>query len=132
MELKEFNLEQAKAGAPVCTRDGKPVEIVKFNRICNGRYPIIALVTRYKEDPEQIACYYTLRGTFHGNGIPSKMDLMMRSSGRVGYINLFKSEYEDGLYSDGIIYHNEDVAKVNGARQIGHTYIKTVKIDLED
>lgn len=28
--MKPFNLEEAKAGKPVCTRDGRRVEIISF------------------------------------------------------------------------------------------------------
>ena len=48
--MKEFDIEKAKAGAPVCTRDGRPVRIICFDFQEYGRqeteeqYPIIALV----------------------------------------------------------------------------------------
>ena len=32
--MKPFNLEEAKAGAPVCTRDGKDVVIIDYNYKC--------------------------------------------------------------------------------------------------
>lgn len=47
LNLKEFNLEAAKAGKPVCTRDGRKARIICFDRklLFKGiRYPIIALV----------------------------------------------------------------------------------------
>ena len=28
--MKPFNLEEAKAGKPICTRDGRRVEIISF------------------------------------------------------------------------------------------------------
>ena len=37
-----FDLEKAKVGHPVCTRDGKEARILCFDRI--GHYPIVALV----------------------------------------------------------------------------------------
>ncbi len=39
--MKEFNVELAKQGIPVCTRNGNEVEILKFD--AKGDYPIIAL-----------------------------------------------------------------------------------------
>lgn len=42
--MKEFDLEKAKAGHPVCTRDGKEARILCFDRI--GHRPIVALVKR--------------------------------------------------------------------------------------
>jgi hypothetical protein len=40
--MKPFNLEEAKAGKPVCTRDGKRVEIISFENP-NSVYPILAI-----------------------------------------------------------------------------------------
>ena len=41
--MRKFDLEEAKAGAPVCTREGRPVRIICWN--CNdNKYPIIGLV----------------------------------------------------------------------------------------
>ena len=45
--LKPFDLEAAKAGKPVCTRDGRKARIISFDRkfLFKGvSYPIIALV----------------------------------------------------------------------------------------
>lgn len=47
LNLKEFNLEAAKSGKPVCTRDGRKARIICFDRklLFKGiSYPIIALV----------------------------------------------------------------------------------------
>lgn len=47
LSLKPFDLEAAKAGKPVCTRDGRKVRIISFDRkfLFKGvSYPIIALV----------------------------------------------------------------------------------------
>lgn len=41
--MKPFNLEEAKAGKPVCTRDDRRVEILSFDNPNNG-YPILARV----------------------------------------------------------------------------------------
>lgn len=40
--MKPFDLEQAKAGKPVCTKRGEPVRIIFFN--ATGSYPIIGLI----------------------------------------------------------------------------------------
>lgn len=44
LNLKEFNLEAAKAGKPVCTRDGRKARIICFDTINKSNYPIIALL----------------------------------------------------------------------------------------
>lgn len=41
--MREFDLEQALAGAPVCTRDGRPVtQLVKFD--CKYEYRVFGVV----------------------------------------------------------------------------------------
>ncbi len=40
--MKEFDLEKAKAGHPVCTRDGRETRILCFDR--KGGSPIVVLV----------------------------------------------------------------------------------------
>ena len=40
--MKEFNLEEAKAGKPVCMMDGSKVRILCFDAKCD--FPIIALI----------------------------------------------------------------------------------------
>ena len=41
--MKPFDLEAAKAGAPVCTRSKKPVEIITTNGKA-GKFPILAYI----------------------------------------------------------------------------------------
>lgn len=41
--MKPFNLEEAKAGKPVCTRDGRNARIICFD-VKHEYYPIIALI----------------------------------------------------------------------------------------
>jgi hypothetical protein len=85
--MKPFNLEEAKRGKPVCTRNGDPVRIICFDKVASKSgidYPIVALVT--KEDTEQI-CLYTNDGRFDGNH-PDPFDLMMVSATLEGWINV--------------------------------------------
>ena len=42
--MKQFDLELAKAGCPVCTRDGRNVRLIYFDAISN-HYPIIGLIS---------------------------------------------------------------------------------------
>ena len=52
--MREFNLEEAKAGAPVCTREGNKVKILCFDRELTD-YPIVGyfITSRYTE----ISCW---------------------------------------------------------------------------
>lgn len=42
-KFKPFDLEQAKAGKPVCTRDGRKARIICFD-LKNGNHPIVAAI----------------------------------------------------------------------------------------
>lgn len=72
--MKPFNLEEAKAGKPVCTRDGRKVEIISFEHPIKG-YPILAKVFFGKDDYEEFT--FTESGTFFVAGKENEADLMM-------------------------------------------------------
>lgn len=72
--MKPFNLEEAKAGKPVCTRDGRRVEIISFENP-NSAYPILAKVFFCKDDYEEFT--FTESGTFFVTDKESEADLMM-------------------------------------------------------
>lgn len=48
--MKPFDLEKAKAGAEVCTRDGRKVRIICTD--AKGNYPIVALVSSFNDKRE--------------------------------------------------------------------------------
>lgn len=62
LNLKSFNLEEAKAGKPVCTRDGRNARILGFD--AKGRKPISALVESRDGKDEEIVSY-TNEGKFY-------------------------------------------------------------------
>lgn len=72
--MKPFNLEEAKAGKPVCTRDGRRVEIISFENPSDN-YPILAKVFFGRDDYEEFT--FTESGTFFVADKESEADLMM-------------------------------------------------------
>lgn len=97
--LKPFNLDAAKQGKPVCTRDGCKARIICFDRKDNT--PIVALIERV-DDIEILQCYHNDGKCFHYE--TSNNDLMMFPEKKEGWILLRK---------DGYTFDNEDVAKKN-------------------
>lgn len=91
--LKPFDLEAAKAGKPVCTRDGRKARIISCS-LRNKNFPIAAIVEDEEENVYQ----------FEANGVcdehDENLDLMMLPEKRRGWINvnkdvgLFKSKEE--------------------------------------
>lgn len=83
-KYKPFDLEEAKAGKPVCTRDGRRARIICFD--AKGQHSIIALVTdRIQESPYN----YTEKGYHYIEDVETMADLMMLSEKKVGYVNLY-------------------------------------------
>ena len=90
--IKPFNLEAAKQGKPVCTRDGRKARIIAFDRRLfykNVSYPILALVER--SDGEDDVCGYNEKGkVLIEDGAEYKDDLMMLPETHEGWVNVYK------------------------------------------
>lgn len=71
LNLKPFDLEAAKAGKPVCTRDGRKARIICFDAKCDK--PIVALIYDYNKET---VLQYLENGRFFVDQI-DKYDLMM-------------------------------------------------------
>lgn len=87
--MKEFNLQEAKAGKPVCTRNGRPARIICFDAKCE-HYPIVVLVE--EENGKESLCNYSLDGRY--NYTPQEensYDLFMKSEKHKGWGWLSKS-----------------------------------------
>lgn len=85
LNLKPFDLEAAKAGKPVCTRDGRKARIICFDAKCNK--PIVALI--YDCNKETVLQYLE-NGRFFVDQI-DKYDLMMFPQKKEGWVNVYKS-----------------------------------------
>lgn len=53
--MKEFDLQKAKAGVPICTRDGREARIICFDRI--GYCQIVALIKGKGYGRESVRSY---------------------------------------------------------------------------
>ena len=84
--LKPFDLNAAKAGKPVCTRDGRKARIICFDRKDNT--PIVALIERV-DGIEILQCFYNDGKCFHDS--TSDNDLMMLPEKRSGWIIVSKN-----------------------------------------
>ena len=121
--LKPFDLEAAKAGKLVCTRDGRKARIISFDR--HGEdCPIIALVVDSKNAECEEVIDYTLDGICNENIINhNKYDLMMFTRKKEGWLNIFK-DFEDTVCC---VYPTEKEALEDG--EIEKDYITTIKIE---
>lgn len=115
LNLKEFNIKAAKAGKPVCTRDGRKARIICFDR--NWEYPIVALIECENGEEMISACdkdgkarIYETQGT----------DLMMLPEKKEGWIIIHKEA----------IYDKETAEKI--ARETTANVIRIQKIEWEE
>ena len=118
--LKPFDLEAAKKGKPVCTRDGRKARIICFD--AKGDKPIIALVeAKGNKDAliEKVERYF-----INGHSVfevrETNNDLMMLPEKKEGWVNVYKER----------IYSTKEEAIE--ATYDGATYIDTVKIEWEE
>lgn len=123
--LKPFDLEAAKAGKPVCTRDGRKARIICFDAKCNK--PIVALI--YDCNKETVLQYLE-NGRFFVDQI-DKYDLMMFPQKKEGWVNVYKS-YNVGKKIPCMtsIYPTKEEAKKSSV--VGLDYVDTVKIEWEE
>lgn len=121
--MKEFNLEEAKAGKPVINNHGLPARIVCFDRCynINPGFPILALVD---SDGDELCRTYSLEG------IGSNGDkLMMKPEKTTLWANVYKSNYSTFSIGQTILHLNREDAEKNIIA--GNGYIDTVKIEVE-
>lgn len=125
LNLRPFDLEAAKAGKPVCTRDGRKARIICFDAKCDK--PIIALI--YGCNKETVLQYLE-NGRFFVDQI-DKYDLMMLPQKKEGWVNVYKS-YNVGktIPCMASIYPTKEEAKKSSV--VGFDYVDTVKIEWEE
>lgn len=128
MNLKPFDLEAAKAGKPVCTRDGRKARIMSFDRkslLGGKKYLIVALVEDDTKEEEIMYSYNEKGKVLVESDMIYEEDLMMLPEKKEGWINIYKDN--DMVYC---IYKTKEEAIKN--KSIGDGYITTIKIDWEE
>ena len=128
LNLKPFDLQKAKLGKPVCTRDGRKARIICFDRRLfykNVSYPILALVEC--SDGEDDVCGYNEKGkVLIEDGAEYKDDLMMLPEKKEGWINICRNLNTNKTELDTKdIYNTKEEALQNLSSM---TYVTTVKI----
>ena len=122
LNFKPFDLEAAKAGKPVCTRDGRKARIICFDAKCNK--PIVALI--YDCNKETVLQYLE-NGRFFVDQI-DKYDLMMFPQKKEGWINIYTSY--DGIETGISVYETKEIAKKGVDNSV--SYLGTIKIEWEE
>lgn len=121
--MKTFDLELAKEGHSVQTRDGRPVRIISYDRKCTDGTKIVALI----EDIDSIEkpMFYTLEGNYSLEA-ETQYDLVMSPTKKEGWVNVYKSV--NRTYYAGNVYMSEKEA-INHKNDFGDTHLSTTRIE---
>lgn len=93
--MKPFDLEKAKAGAPVCTREGFKARIVCFD-VDNDKFPVVALI-KDSINSNEYPVSLTKEGRFSDGEVDSSNDLLMEGIKKEGWIIYMKQSVKDVL-----------------------------------
>lgn len=117
INMKAFNLEKAKQGVEVITRDGRKAKILTFSRR-NKDFPIVALIDCGEEDTIQM---YTIDGCYNKTKAESRFDLMMENT------KVYMNVYREG---DKYVLGNHTFSSREKAIDCrGVDYVKTIEIE---
>ena len=124
--MKNFDIDAARSGKPVCTRDGSPVRIICWD--AKGYCPIVALVSDI--DGRESVQTYPSDGRLMLGDMVNPLDMMMKTEKKEGWLNIIKSDKElSGVDLDGV-YVSEKDAREESEDEDG--YITTIKIQWEE
>ncbi len=117
LNLKPFDLEAAKAGKPVCTRDGRKARIICFDR--NWDMNIVALVS----NPLGESVHYYLSNGKVDFYRQNDEDLMMLPEKKEGWVNVYRSQIYDTF---------ERATEAYKRTCNNDNYLQTIKISWEE
>lgn len=121
LNLKPFDLQKAKEGKPICTRDGRKARIVCFDTK-GDPCPIIALV---EENGIEAAYHYDKNGQNAYN--KSDLDLMMLHEKKSGWANIVIGSDGHPHMGRGIFQSKE--AAEDAIKAFSSKLIDTIKIE---
>lgn len=129
LNLKPFDLQKAKAGKPVCTRDGRKARIICHDRQSDHGFPVVALVENPGAERDEDVHFYRTDGT--AASASRDQDLVMQPEKKEGWVNLYKSDNSNFAAILGSAYaYNTKEEAINNADP--DTTIATVKIQWEE
>ena len=125
LNLKPFDIQKAREGKPVCTRDGRKARILCYDFKQNEEYPILVAVEN--KDGKECALLYSNDGIsemYKSNN----NELAMFLEKKEGWVNVYKKE--QNRYVKGI-FPSREIA-LNSISEKSREYIATIKITWEE
>ena len=124
--MKPFDLEKAKAGRSICTRNGSKAIIVCFDAD-NDRFPIVALLK--SDNGKEYPASFTKEGRFSDGEADSSKDLFMVEEKKEGWINIYEASKERCI---GAVYNSKETAMRMKVNEKDITCITTVRVEWEE
>ena len=118
--MKPFDLEAAKAGKPVQTRDGQDAEILRFD--LRGGNSILVII---KAEDHDFVATYAESGNFVNPKYEDKYDLFMKSETKEGWVAVLK----DGKLSFNIYDTEEEAESIGGTYP---NFVAVAKIEWQE
>lgn len=127
--LKPFDLQAARSGKPVCTRDGRKARIICFDSKNDPRRPIVALV---EHNDNELLYEYTIEGKERFSHIitTGTSDLMMIPEKKEGWVNLYRDEESKRVYCGEFIFSEREKAEKH--YECNDTKVATVPVYWEE
>ena len=130
LNLKPFDIQKAKAGKPVCTRDGRNVRIIAFDAKRKDKKNIIALVPSKNYPGFEDLIAYPNNGNYYG-GHENDGDLMMLPEKKEGWVNVYRDCDGANITKDDNIYSSKEAAKASAQVIDRDNYVATTIINWE-
>lgn len=134
LNLKEFNLEAAKAGKPIYTRDGRKARILCYDLKGVEEYPIVAAIETHDYLAESISAY-DRNGRFDHDK-ENNNDLMILLEKKEGWINIYNRNTISTSKENCHIMTGVSVFKTKESaisyKNKDKEYIDTIKIEWEE
>lgn len=135
LNLKPFDLEAAKAGKPVYTRDGRKARIICFDAKRKDGKNIMALIPSKEYPGFEDLVAYPNNGNYHG-GHENDGDLMMLPEKKEGWVNIYnrnrpRTSSENCYIMTGVsVFETKEgaISYIDKDKE----YIDTVKIEWEE
>ena len=105
--MNPFDLEAAKAGAPVIQRCGRPARIVDF-ALQNEGYPLAVIYA--DEDGVEHVIEFSVQGKYYDHTREDYHDLMMAPVKKTGWLNVYPSDVPFPVGVCGHIYPSQAAA----------------------
>ena len=109
--MKPFDLEKAKAGAPVVQRCGRPARIIDF-ALKNEDYPLAVVYT--DADGDEHVTEFSVEGNYYDAQSEDHRDLLMAPVKKEGWMNIYS--HDGGVFASmrgGPIFDTKELADQN-------------------